>query len=184
MTPPTYRRSRHRRGFTLIELLVVLVILGLVSAFAAPRVLDYLSGAKRDTAQIQIERLSEVLDLYKLEVGEYPSTDQGLEALIEKPAGVSGWNGPYLKQGREMLVDPWGNPYQYRHPGGVSGWNGPYLKQGREMLVDPWGNPYQYRQPGEHGSFDLYSHGADGEPGGEGENADVTNWSSGDTGTS
>jgi len=153
MTPPTCRRSRHRRGFTLIELLVVLVILGLVSAFAAPRVLDYLSGAKRDTAQIQIERLSEVLDLYKLEVGEYPSTDQGLEALIEKPAGVSGWNGPYLKQGREMLVDPWGNPYQYRHPG-------------------------------EHGSFDLYSHGADGEPGGEGENADVTNWSSGDTGTS
>jgi len=146
MRPPTHRRSHRRHGFTLIELLVVLVILGLVSAFAAPRVLDYLSGAKRDTAQIQIERLSEVLDLYKLEVGQYPSSDHGLEALIEKPAGVSGWNGPYLKKGREMLVDP-------------------------------WGNPYQYRQPGEHGAFDLFSHGADGEPGGQGENADVTNWS-------
>ncbi|MFQ5466685.1 MAG: type II secretion system major pseudopilin GspG [Kiloniellaceae bacterium] len=110
------RRRGAARGFTLVELLVVLVILGLMVAFAAPRVIKYVGGAKTDSARIQIERLGSVLDLYRLEVGAYPSQDQGLEALIEQPAGAEAWNGPYLKKA-DALKDPWGNPYIYRVPG-------------------------------------------------------------------
>lgn len=110
------RRRRGERGFTLVELLVVLVILGLIATFAAPQVMKFLSGAQRDTAAIQVERLSGILDLYRLEVGAYPTTEAGLNALLERPAGVERWNGPYLKNA-ESLVDPWGNPYVYRQPG-------------------------------------------------------------------
>ncbi|RMD61468.1 MAG: type II secretion system protein GspG [Alphaproteobacteria bacterium] len=139
----TGRRARQR-GFTLVELLVVLVILGLIVAFAAPRVIQYVGGAKSDAAKIQIERLSSVLDLYRLEVGRYPSEDEGLQALVERPADAEAWNGPYIKKSN--------------------------------ALTDPWGRPYIYRYPGEHGEFDLYSLGADGAEGGDGENADITNW--------
>ncbi len=107
---------RRARGFTLVELLVVLVILGLIATFAAPQVMKFLSGAQHDTAAIQVERLSGILDLYRLEVGAYPTTDAGLRALVERPAGAERWNGPYLKKA-ESLIDPWGNPYVYRHPG-------------------------------------------------------------------
>lgn len=110
-----------RRGFTLIELLVVLLILGLIAGILGPRVVGYLGGAKSDAAKLQVEEIGASLDLYKLEVGRYPTTQQGLQALVEAPAGVTGWRGPYLKK-KVVPNDPWGNPYQYASPGK----NGPY----------------------------------------------------------
>ena len=106
------------RGFTLLELLVVLAILGLIATFAAPQVLKWLSGAKSDSARIQIEALGTGIDLYRLEVGSYPPD---LEALVEQPAGADRWDGPYLKK-RTVPKDPWGREYIYRYPGA----NGPY----------------------------------------------------------
>ena len=107
---------RRKTGFTLVELLVVLAILGLLVALAAPRVMKYLGSARSDTARIQIEKLSGVLDLYRLEIGRYPTEQEGLLALVEKPPQADNWNGPYLKN-RESLVDPWGQPYGYHSPG-------------------------------------------------------------------
>ncbi|MGH6918513.1 MAG: type II secretion system major pseudopilin GspG [Geminicoccaceae bacterium] len=104
------------RGFTLIELLVVLVILGLLAAFAAPQVLNYLGRAKTDAARAQVQNIAGVLDLYRLEVGSYPSQQDGLDALLEKPADAPRWNGPYVKR-RDALTDPWGEMYVYRFPG-------------------------------------------------------------------
>ena len=135
---------RREAGFTLVELLVVLIILGLIAAFAAPRVIKFVGGAKTDSAQIQIERLSGVLDLYRLQVGRYPSDEESLNALIEQPADAPNWDGPYLKKA--------------------------------DSLIDPWGRPYLYRFPGEHGDYDLYTLGADGQEDGEGENQDLTSW--------
>ncbi len=132
------------RGFTLLEILVVLVILGLLASLVGPQVFKQLSSSKSKTAELQIEELSSALDLYRLEVGSYPSSEQGLNALIEKPAAVDNWNGPYLK--KKVIRD------------------------------DPWGNAYLYRFPGEQGEFDLYSLGADKQPGGEGENRDLVSW--------
>lgn len=103
-------------GFTLIELLVVLVILGLLAAVAAPPVFRYLGKAKSDTAKVQIQALSSNLDLYRLDVGRYPSQDEGLVALVKPPASLDGWNGPYVKR-EASLIDPWGTPYVYRIPG-------------------------------------------------------------------
>ena len=110
------RRHRRSRGFTLLELLVVLAILAIIATFAAPQVLKYLGGAKTDAARIQIQNLSSVLDLYRLEVGGYPPQEAGLAVLVEKPAGAEAWNGPYLKKA-DALTDPWGRPYLYRFPG-------------------------------------------------------------------
>ncbi len=109
-------RRTDQRGFTLVELLVVLVILGLIAAFAAPQVIKYLGRAKTDAARIQIERLSGVLDLYRLEVGGYPTSDDGLQALMEQPPDAEKWNGPYLRKAN-ALIDPWGRPYIYQSPG-------------------------------------------------------------------
>ena len=135
----------RQSGMTLVELLVVLLILPLIAAFAVPQTIRYLGGARRDAAAVQIERLASILDLYALEVGRYPTTAEGLTALVEAPRGASErWNGPYLRKA--------------------------------DSLIDPWGRMYEYRAPGEHGSFDLYSLGADGAEGGEGESADVTSW--------
>jgi general secretion pathway protein G len=116
-TTLTFRaQCRAASGFTLIELLVVLVILGLLAGLVAPRVMHYLSSAKSDTARLQIEHLGGALDLYRLEVGQYPTTDQGLDALVEQPSGVTHWNGPYLKK-KQIPKDPWGYDYSYRSPG-------------------------------------------------------------------
>jgi general secretion pathway protein G len=109
-------RRAGSAGFTLIELLVVLVILGLLAALAGPRVMKYLGGAKSDTAKLQIEEFGSALDLYRLEVGRYPTTQEGLAALVQAPAGVAGWNGPYLKK-KEVPKDPWGFDYHFESPG-------------------------------------------------------------------
>ena len=111
------RKTKHgQRGFTLIELLVVLVILGLLAGLVGPQILRYLGSAKSDTAQLQIAELGAGLDLFHLEVGRYPTSDEGLAALSMEPTGVNNWNGPYLKK-KDIPVDPWGNDYHYQYPG-------------------------------------------------------------------
>ena len=139
-------RFRRSRGFTLIELLVVLVILGLLAGLVGPQVMKYLGGANTKTAKLQIEDFSTALDAFRLDMGRYPSSAEGLNALIAAPGGTSRWNGPYL---RKNLIpkDPWGNDYQYRAPGQRSG-----------------------------GAIDLYSLGADNAEGGDGESQDVVSW--------
>lgn len=104
------------KGFTLIELLVVLAILGMLAAIVGPQVIKQLGGAKVDTARLQIKDLEAALDIYYLETGSYPRTDQGLDALVRQPEEVQRWNGPYLKKS-SVPNDPWGNEYYYRSPG-------------------------------------------------------------------
>ena len=102
-------------GFTLMELLVVLAILGLLMSLVGPRVLNQLGGAKTKTALIQIKDLEQSLEMYKLDVGRFPSTGEGLQALVTKPSNAAGWNGPYLKS--DVPLDPWKREYQYKYPG-------------------------------------------------------------------
>ena len=139
-------RSRRRRpGFTLLELVVVIIVLGLLAMIVAPQVISRVSDARSTTAKTQIELLSVALDAYRLDNGSYPTTDQGLAALREKPTRApmpANWRGPYLR--KDVPLDPWGRPYTYRVPG--------------------------VRNPA---AFDLESLGRDGKSGGEGEDADV-----------
>jgi len=134
--------KRRNKGFTLIELLVVLAILTMLAGLVGPRVLGLLGGAKSKTAGVQIADLEKSLELFKLDVGRFPNTKEGLDALSTKPAAANGWNGPYLK-------------------GGVPN--------------DPWGKPYVFNSPTADGGIEIISLGADGLPGGDGENADVRN---------
>jgi general secretion pathway protein G len=133
------------QGYTLLELLVVIAILGLLIAFVAPNVVKLLSSSKEKIAAQSIERISTILDMYRLDVGGYPTNEQGLEALVHQPVGVASWHGPYVK-GNEVPLDPWGHPFQYRVPS----------------------------QRPQH-EFDLFSLGPTGQPGGNGENAEIYN---------
>ncbi|MGQ4274799.1 type II secretion system major pseudopilin GspG [Terrihabitans sp. B22-R8] len=106
---------RRQAGYTLVELLVVITIIGLIVALVGPRVLGYLGDSKVKTAKIQIQGFTSALDLYYLDTGRYPSSSEGLNALVQRGAGTTTWNGPYLKGG-SVPLDPWGRPYVYRTP--------------------------------------------------------------------
>lgn len=117
MSKPASRRERGQasKGFTLIELLIVMVIIGLLAALVGPSLFKKVGGAKTGSAKAQIELLGTALDSYRLDVGDYPTTSQGLEALREAPEGVERWDGPYLK--KSVPNDPWGRKYEYKAPG-------------------------------------------------------------------
>jgi general secretion pathway protein G len=144
------KKNKHRKqaGFTLIELMVVVVIIAVLAGLIIPRFMGETDKAKQAKAKIQIESLESALKMYKLDNGSYPTTEQGLKALVETPT--------------------MGNlPKNWRQGG--------YLEKGR-VPKDPWDHEYVYVSPGSHGDFDLSSLGADGEPGGEGFDKDINNW--------
>ena len=152
MTPSieghSFMRRQRRRGFTLIELLVVIVVLGVLATLVAPDVFRHVGTAKGATARAQIEMLGAALDAFRLDTGRYPSTEQGLVALWEQPS----------------------------LPPRPVNWRGPYLR--KPVPADPWGASYVYRAPGTESrtGYDLFSLGADGKPGGVGDDADIVSW--------
>ena len=139
-------KGKRRKGFTLVEVLVVVVILGLLAALVAPKIVGHGEEAKRTAASVQIREIEQALEMYRLDNSMYPTTAQGLEALVNKPSSPP-------------------EPRRYREGGYI-----------RRLPVDPWGSVYIYRMPGDHAEFDLFSMGPDGEEGGEGTGRDITNW--------
>jgi len=137
-----HRRNARHTGFTLLELLVVIVIIGLLAAYVGPKYFSQLGKSEVTVAKAQIEAFDKSLDTYRLDVGRYPSAEEGLGALMTAP------------------------------PSAGAKWNGPYLKKG--VPADPWGNAYQYRAPGSKGEYEIVSLGKDGQPGGAGDNADIS----------
>ena len=139
------RRSSFRRtlerGFTLVEMLVVISIIALIMALVGPRVLNFLGESKTKAAKIQIVSLESALDLYALDTGQYPSSSEGLDALMHRPGGVTSWSGPYLK-GNEVPNDPWGKPYIYRSPGEHGPYDivsyGPKGQEGGTAEINSW----------------------------------------------
>ena len=137
-----------RKGFTLIEIMVVIVILALLAALVGPKLMGRTDDAKITDARVQIKNIETALKLYKLDTGNYPSTEQGLTSLVTKPTvGVI--------------------PNGYKEGG--------YLES-KKVPKDPWGSDYLYISPGEHGDYDIFSYGSDGAKGGEGKNVDITSW--------
>ena len=130
----------RQRGFTLVELLLVLVILALIAGLVLPGIIGKAESAKAQAASSQISRISMSVESFYLDTGRTPTT---LDEVVNEPSGVTGWNGPYIKN---------------------------------SLLKDPWGREYKYRTPGEHGDFDIQSFGADGQQGGDKNNADITSW--------
>lgn len=139
-----HRRSHRSRGFTLIELMVILVIIGVLAALIVPNVLDRADDARVTAARTDVNNLMQALRLYRLDNQAFPSTEQGLEALVQRPTTAPA-------------------PPNWR----------PYIER---LPTDPWGRPYRYLNPGVHGPVDVFSLGADGQPGGEGINADIGSW--------
>jgi general secretion pathway protein G len=140
----TNEKKRGQAGVTLIEMLVVVTIIGLFAALVVPRMLKKSDTARITAARAQINAFMTALGTYKLDTGTFPTNEQGLQALRDKPADVNQWAGPYLPQ---------------------------------EIPIDPWGHPYAYKFPGEHGDEpDVICYGADGQPGGDGLNADILSW--------
>lgn len=148
LQPEKQRVLASQRGFTLIELMVVMVILGILAGLIVPRIMDRPEEARRTKAAVQIQSIEQALKLYKLDNGQYPSTEQGLRALVEAPT-----TGVHAKKWR----------------------TGGYLEKGK-LPKDPWENDFVYICPGLHGDYDLSSYGPDGQAGGEGKDADVNNW--------
>lgn len=109
------RNRRRERGFTLIEIMIVVIIIGLLAGLVGPRLFGKLTQAKQKSAKAQIELFGTALDAFRLDVGRYPTTEEGLKALREKPSGLDAWKGPYLP--KEIPLDPWGRPYNYKSPG-------------------------------------------------------------------
>jgi general secretion pathway protein G len=142
--PPACARHASGRGFTLIEILVVVVILGILAAIVVPKVMEHPGEARQVRAKQDIQAIVTALSTYKLDNYTYPSTEQGLDALVHKPSGTPD----------------------------APNWKG-YLDKAPK---DPWGKPYLYLHPGAHGDIDVFTYGADGKPGGDGEDADVGNW--------
>jgi len=136
-------RNRKQRGFTLIELMVVLSIIAMLAALVVPRLFKNVDKSKIQTTKAQISALDGALGAYRLDVGSYPTTEQGLEALRVKPTGAEHWDGPYIT---------------------------------KEVPLDAWGHAFIYKSPSEHGDYEIVSYGADGQPGGEGVNADIVSW--------
>ncbi|MBC8019268.1 MAG: type II secretion system major pseudopilin GspG [Verrucomicrobia bacterium] len=142
------KQLNNRGGFTLIEIMVVIVILAMLAAIVGPKLMGRTDDAKVTDARVQIKNVETALKFYKLDNGVYPSTEQGLNALISKPTvGVI--------------------PKSYK--------DGGYLES-KKVPKDPWGNDYLYVSPGEHGDYDLFSYGTDGAKGGDGKDADITSW--------
>jgi general secretion pathway protein G len=140
-----HARRTRQGGFTLIEIMVVMAIIAMLAAMVGPRLIRQQEKAAIKAAQGQVAQLSTALDTFRLDMGRYPSTQEGLQALMQPPSGATRWDGPYLSKS-VMPMDPWDNAYQYRAPGGG-------------------GRPY-----------DLFSFGADGAPGGDGDGRDISNW--------